>query len=478
MSTTDARLGAKVRALRRKDQLTQVQLAEKLGISPSYLNLIEHNQRPLTATLLLKLAQLFRVDLATFAGEDENRLATDLHEVFGDPLFEDHDVVVADARDVATNPAAARAIVTLYRAYREARETARALATRLSDTEGGETFGVDPSRLPSEEVSDVLQESRNHFPELEDASERLAMDAKLDRDDLYNGMVRYLETTHRIKVVVTSALNDGKAVRRFDPAKGTLAVSEVLPPRSRNFQVAHQIGILTLQQTFDRIVAKARLTTPDSVSLCRVALANYFAGALLMPYEPFRAAAENVRYDVELLGHRFRTSFEQVCHRITTLQRPGAEGVPFHLIRVDIAGNISKRFSASGIHFARFSGSCPRWNVHAAFMSPGNIRTQLSQMPDGTLYFCIARSIRNRRGGFGSPQALLAIGLGCEVSHAKRLVYSDGFDLSSCDAAVPIGTSCRLCERMDCEQRAFPSLQHRLSIDENVRGRSFYAPVG
>jgi predicted transcriptional regulator len=183
-----------------------------------------------------------------------------------------------------------------------------------------------------------------------------------------------------------------------------------------------------------------------------------------------------VRYDIELLQHHYTASWEQVCHRLTTLRNPSRLGVPFHFVRVDIAGNISKRFSGTGIRFARFSGSCPRWDVHAAFLTPGRIRTQLSKMPDGTAYFCVARTIR-KSFGFAAGDALMAVGIGCPVDAARKLVYADGYDLDNLDAAVPIGTTCRLCERLDCEQRAFPPLQHGFTIDENVRGASFYAPA-
>ena len=473
--TAVVKLGAKVRALRRREKLTQADLAEKLQISASYLNLIEHDRRPLTAPLLLKLAQLFRLDLDSFGGDDEGRLAADLQEAFGDPLFEEHELLAADVREMAGNPPAARAVLALYRAYQSARDSARALAERLE--EGIDVAELDRLHLPSEEVSDVIQRNHNHFPSLEEAAETLTRDARLDPADLYAGLVAHLKDAHRIDVVITTVENDPTAVRRFDPEGRRLFVSEVLPPRSRNFQLAHQIGLLTLAPVFEEIVRSSHLTTADSVTLCRVALANYFAGAVLMPYERFRESAEAVRYDVELLGHRFRTSFEQVCHRLTTLQRPGLEGVPFHLIRVDIAGNISKRFSASGIRFARFSGACPRWNVHKAFMTPQTVRTQVSQMPDGTTYFSVARTIRKARAGYGSPHTLLAIELGCEVRHARRLVYADGVDLESPEATVPIGVTCRLCERLECGQRAFPSIANRLSIDENVRNVSFYAPA-
>ena len=258
------------------------------------------------------------------------------------------------------------------------------------------------------------------------------------------------------------------------PAKRRLEVSETLPPHARNFQIAHQIGLLCVGEEFERIIARSRLTTPDSVALCRVALANYFASAVLMPYEAFIESAQSLRYDIELLERRFGASFEQVCHRLTTMRRPGREGVPFHFIRVDIAGNISKRYSASGIRFARFSGLCPRWNVHSAFMTPGIVRTQISRMPDGTTYLCVARTVRQTLGGFGAAHPLLAISLGCEVRHTPHLVYGDGLDVHNPSAAVPIGITCRLCERTDCDQRAFPAIHRKLGIDENVRGSSFY----
>ena len=252
----------------------------------------------------------------------------------------------------------------------------------------------------------------------------------------------------------------------------------MLPPWSRQFQVAHQLALIEATPAIGAIVDRSQknLTTPESVKLCRIAVAKYVASAFLRPYDELFRTAEDVRYDIELLQHHYTASWEQVCHRLTTLRKPGSAGVPFHFVRVDIAGNISKRFSGTGIRFARFSGSCPRWDVHAAFLTTGRIRTQLSQMPDGTAYFCIARTIR-KSYGYASGDALMAVGIGCPVRDARKLVYADGYDLDNTEAAVPIGTTCRLCERVHCEQRAFPPLQHGLKVDENVRGRSFFAPV-
>ena len=469
-------LGAKVRALRRREQMTQVDLAERLGISASYLNLIENNRRPLTAPLLLRLAQIFQLDLQTFGGSEEDaRLSADLLEAFGDPIFERHGLTNHDLREiVASSPNVARAILTMYRSYASTRESVAALGERLS-TDG--FSGAPASRLPSEEVSDLVQRHMNHFPELEEAAEALWREARLDGDDVYRGLVRYLRETHGIEVRIVRVADERKAMRRYDPQARVLSISEVLPPRSRRFQLAHQIGLLTQSERMDQLLRDEALTSAESRALSRIALANYFAAAVLMPYPPFYEAARAERYDIELLAHRFGTSFEQVCHRLTTLRRPGAEGVPMHLVRIDIAGNISKRFSGSGIRFARFSGACPRWNIHTALMTPGMIRTQLSRMPDGTVYFCIARTVRSDRGGYHVPHTVQSIGMGCEVRYARSLVYADGVDLDNLDAAVPVGVTCRLCERLDCEQRAFPAMQHPLQIEENVRGVSFYAPV-
>ncbi len=467
-------LGGKVRALRRRENVSQVQLAERLGISPSYLNLIEHDRRPLPAALLIKMAQLFQLDFQSLAGDDERQMMADLMEVFGDDLFEAQELTSADVRElVGGSPSIARGVLKLYAAYQTARQSADSLAAELDA--GSERSGFDGSRMPSEEVSDFLQRQMNYFPELEEAAERLWRDADLSLDDLLAGMVRYLRQKHGIDVTVERMTGMHGATRRYYPERKLLMLSEALPRSSRTFQLAHQIGLIAHSDAFTRMARDQLLTTDDSRALTRVALANYFAAAAIMPYQSFFDAARVERYDVELLGHRFASSFEQVCHRLTTLRRPGAEGIPFHLVRIDIAGNISKRFSASGIRFARFSAACPRWNVHTAFLTPGMIRIQLSRMPDAT-YFCIARTIRRDRR-FHAPHAVQAIGMGCEVRYAREMVYADGIDLDNLDAAVPVGVTCRLCERMDCQQRAFPAIQHRMQINENLRGLSFYAPV-
>lgn len=470
------RLGSKVRTLRRREQMTQTQLAQKLGISPSYLNLIEHNRRPLSAPLLIKLAQLFSLDLKVFAGEDDGHLAGDLMEALGDPIFDGYELSPSEVRELAlTAPNLARAVLALYDAYQTARDTSNSLAAKMFD--GEELTAMESSQLPSEEVSNLIQRNQNYFPEFEEGAERLRRDGSLDDRDLYWALVRYLEAQHRVEVRIETVSTMRGAIRRFDGERRILRLSELLRRGSRNFQLAHQIGLLSQSDTLDKIARDQSLTMSESRALCRVVLANYFAGAVLMPYQPFLDAARSERYDLELLGHRFRTSFEQVCHRLTTLRRPGAEGIPFHLVRVDVAGNISKRFSGSGMRFARYSGACPRWNVYAAFLTPGMIRVQISRLPDGTTYFDVARTLRKGGGGFHSPQAMQAIGIGCEIRYAREMVYAEGMHLDEHSPAVPVGVTCRLCQRMDCEQRAFPALQHPLKVQEDVRGASFFAPI-
>jgi len=466
-------LGARIRAIRRQHGLTQAQLATRLGISASYLNLIEHNRRGLSAPLLIQLADVLQLDLRTLSQDSHERVIADLMEAFGDPIFEPHDVTNAEVRELAAGtPSAARAVMTLYQAYRAAREAADMLAATLSD---GDLGGIDATHLPTEEVSDLVQRHGNHFPDLEAGAEAFAREARVDRSDLWSALVRALSGMG-VQVRVVKASEMLGAVRSYDPETKVLSISEVLRRGSRNFQLAYQIGLLTQAETIERLASGPQFTNESSRALARVALANYFAGAVLMPYRPFLEAARTERYDLDLLGHRFRTSFEQTCHRLTTLRRSGEEGVPFHMVRVDIAGNISKRFSATGLRFARFSGACPRWNVFEAFTTPGLFRIQLSQMPDGATYFWVARTVHRESGGFHAPRSVVAIAMGCEAARARELVYADGVDLESQEAVVPVGITCRLCERMECEQRAFPPLQHPLAVNANVRGISFYAP--
>jgi predicted transcriptional regulator/transcriptional regulator with XRE-family HTH domain len=512
-------VGNKVRLLRRQSKVTQVEMAARLGISPSYLNLIEHNQRTLTLPLLLKLGELFEIDLQSFSGNEEAQLLADLTEVFGDPVFRGHDVGREELNEVvATVPSLAAAVLGLYRAYRHAREDVLGLTVRLSGNpfleasshqlltlltsirtyseilrdnvdlaatqrqrfvnvlvkesekltdqvnELFEFFGAegmqppDHAESPAEEVTDYLHAQNNYFQDLEAAAAALRQEIGLAPDSAFESLSARLKSAHGVTVAIEPCGEGAAERRRFDAETGRLHLSEVLPPASRTFQVARQFGLSLCRPAIEARVQEAHLRGEAARALAREVLGNYFAGALLMPYGPFMTAARAMRHDIELLQLRFGTSFEQVCHRLCSLHRPGEEGVPFHFLRVDIAGNIVKRFSASGLRIPRFGGACPRWNVHAAFMNPGRIDTQLAQLPDGSSYLFVARAQSRPGPGFRAPKSHHAILIGCETSFAEQLVYADGLDPGVPGAATPVGTHCRQCERADCAQRAFASL--------------------
>lgn len=462
-------LGPRLRTIRREKSLSQAALAQKLGISASYLNLIESGKRPLPAEILLLAAKELDIDLRALAGDGDARLVHDLIEALADPVLADIGMTSGEARAVAERePELCRALVRVHEALRTARDAQGALANQVYAQEGDAVV----SRLPPEEVTDFIEARHNHFADLEEAAEALHRTAALDPQDLYPGLVKFLADCG-VRVRIGSPPGPGVHAR-FDPVRRELAISEWLPTRSRNFELARASGRIVAKPQISVLTDDPRLTTPTSRALARTSLGSYFAAAVLMPYLPFHAAAEALRYDVELVGRRFRVGFEQVCHRMTTLSRKGVEGVPFHLVRIDVAGNISKRFSGSGIHFARFSGVCPRWNVFSAFAVPGRIRTQISRMPDGEDFFCIARTVQEDSRGWGQEGRLHAVGLGTNVSHARRLVYADGVNLDDPHNIVPIGVTCRLCERADCAQRALPSIRVPLQVDENERRSSPY----
>jgi len=261
-------------------------------------------------------------------------------------------------------------------------------------------------------------------------------------------------------------------LRRYDRHRQTIFLSELLDQPGRSFQLAYQLAYFEQMPAIEEIIRDAGMEKEETRVVARISLANYFAAAVLMPYDAFLKTAETNQYDITLLGRRFGTSFEQVCHRLTTLQRPGARGIPFFLIRVDNAGNISKRFSAGGFHFARFGGTCPRWHVHDAFRIPGKISTQVVQMEDATRYFSIARTVSRDNSGFGVPDNQFAVALGCEIKYAEKLVYARNANIDKETGDTPIGVNCRLCERRDCNQRATPSVNRDLRLDEHVRGLS------
>ncbi|MCZ6862013.1 MAG: short-chain fatty acyl-CoA regulator family protein [Alphaproteobacteria bacterium] len=510
--------GHQVRRLRREKGLTQSAMAGLLGISPSYLNLIEHNHRPLTRPLMAEAAYLFGVAPDAFSDDSEARILGDLVEMFGDRLFADQEI---DQKEIAglvhVSPAACQAIVGLYRAYRTANDNVGALSERLSGdafvsssihelltlltsirsfseilhdhddldaderrrflgivleeskrlTEAvGQLVGlargdaleaIVGSRSPAEEVTRFIERSGNHFPELESEAEALNGALRLVPGAGYPVLADQLKRRFGVTIDRVPA-SDTSIAERYDAASRRLIFEETLPPRRVSFRLAQRLALLGFGELLDRCIEDEEFLNPETTTLARRALASYFAAALLMPYGPFAAAATETRYDIELLQQRFGASFEQICHRLTTLRRAGAAGIAFHFLRVDPAGNISKHFRGSGLSIPRFGSACSLWAVHAAYMTPGRIHCQLSELPDGSAYFSIARTITKPGGGFDAPKSHFAIEIGCEASRAGELVYTDGLALGTSARRVPIGVTCRLCERSGCRQRAQPLL--------------------
>ncbi|MDB5738522.1 MAG: Cro/Cl family transcriptional regulator [Sphingomonas bacterium] len=459
-------MGVRLRRLREERRLTQAMLADALQISTSYLSQLEQNQRPLTVPVLLRLNAAFGVDVQLFSEEEEARLVTDLRDALSEGV-PGEPIAVAEIRELAANmPAVARALIALHRRQREATERGEAMAARLGDDWTGEA----PARMPYEQVRDYFYARRNHVAELDEAAETLAADAVLIPRQVDAGLARRLVDRHGVRIVEGEG---DQGQRRYDASTRVLHLAPRLRPGQRAFQMATQLAFLEHGSLIERLSADAALTGEEARGLARIGLANYFAGAVLLPYGRYLAAAEAAHYDIERLGAQFGVGFETICHRLSTLQRPGAKGVPFFLVRVDRAGNISKRQSATDFHFSRVGGSCPLWNVYEAFSQPGRVLTQLASMPDGRAYLWIARTVRRQAPGYGEPGKSFAIGLGCDLQHAARLVYARGLDLADPAIATPIGAGCKVCNRPSCPQRAFPPIGRTAMIDVN---RSSFVP--
>ncbi|WP_225783085.1 short-chain fatty acyl-CoA regulator family protein [Xenophilus sp. Marseille-Q4582] len=462
-------MGVRLRKLRAERGLSQVALAHALGLSPSYLNQLEQNQRPLTVAVLLRIHRALGVDIQQFSEDEEARLVAGLREALADAP---EPVTLPELKEVAAQmPALGRALIALHRRTVAAQEQIETMALRMGDDRAGIAA---PRAMPFEVVRDFFFAHQNHFDEVDRQAEVLAAEAGASGGALADWLVQRLQQRHKVRVLAGTGDHEGK--RQFDPARRTLRLSASLDAAQQVFQLGTQLALVEHAGLIDALVDAPPFHGDEpSRRLARVGLANYFAGALLLPYAPFLQAAERLRYDIDLLGQQFGVGFETVCHRLSTLQRPGAPGVPFFFVRVDRAGNISKRQSATHFHFSRTGGTCPLWNVYEAFAQPGRIVPQLARMPDGRSYLWIARTVASRPGGYGSPGRVFSIGLGCDIRHAPRLVYAKGLDLRDPEAATPIGMGCKVCERPDCPQRAFPFVGRPLDVDEN---QSRFTPYG
>lgn len=458
MSVKKLYAGAKLRETRQRLSLTQKDFAAKLGVSLPYLNQMENNNRPVSTTVVLALAQEFGFDVTELATGDSERLVSDMREAMADPVFGDSPPPMADLRLTASNaPALARAFIDLHRAYRQTHERLASLDEAL----GREESRLQPS--PWDEVRDFFHYCDNYIDAVDRAAEHAA--AQAQGRPMHSFAPQMLE-----RAGITLRVTDSDRLRRFDPETRELTLSNRAARETQTFQMLLQIALVQQDNLLEATLDFARFRSDEARAIAKIGLANYFAGAALMPYARFLEAAQTDRHDLERLATRFSASIEQVAHRLSTLQRPGAKGIPFFFVRVDQAGTITKRHSATRLQFARFGGACPLWNVHRAFETPGRFLRQLAETPDGVRYINLARDVSKPGGSFGAPTRRYAIALGCEVRHGAALVYADDLDLTNPRAFEPIGISCRICERTQCHQRSVPPLERRLSIDANERG--------
>lgn len=454
-------VGPRLKRLRRDLGLKQSDMAEDLGVSPSYVALLERNQRPLTADLLLRLASTYKIDVATIARDDSADYGGRLQAVFRDPMFADIDVPALDTVDVSNNYAGVtEAILRLYTAYKEEQ---LALADTGVDGHPRVEPGAD-ERDPVAESRRFLAARRNCFPSLDEAAERIA--ATVGDPSRF---ADHFKARHGLRVRRLPAEVMAGFVRRLDRHREAVLLSDALDAASQKFQLALQLAYLEMGADIDTVLKNGSFQSESGQRLTRRALANYAAAAILMPYSAFAKAVEDRRYDVEALAHQFGTSFEQTAHRLTTLQKPGHERVPFFFIRVDAAGNVSKRLDGAGFPFARHGGGCPLWTVHHVFRTPGEIVTQWVELPDGERFFSIARTVASGGGAYGAPKIMRAVALGCAAEHAGKLVYTQARRDAGPPPATPIGVTCRLCHRLECPARSAPPIGRSLLPDDYLR---------
>ena len=456
-------VGHKIRRLRTQLDLTQSDMAAAIGISASYLNLIEHNQRPITVPLLFKLGQAFDIDLKDFAADDSTRLIADITEMFADPSMSGHSISKRELRDFVTSqPNIVSSILQFYNSYK-----AMKLDIQNATSTGGDIRQRYQTATVVEDIRLYLQDHGNYFDELENAAEAFTERAQLNRDTLFSDLKAWFKRELKLDIQIVPADVMGNSLRRYDPHRSRVLLSEALRRPQRSFQLLLQAALLVENDLITQLVDEAN--NDAMAGFLRNTLAGYFAAAVMMPYGDFIGAARSLRYDLDLLGRRFGVSFEQVCHRLTTMNRPGDRGITFFFIRTDLAGNISKRLSAGQMQFANHGGTCARWVVHQAFRVPSKIITQIAELEEGEQVFTMARTVSPLWSPPGQPESEFAVALGCHVTHAKDIVHADGLDLGKSSQPVPIGIGCHVCERMDCAQRSQPPLGHQVRFDPYTR---------
>ena len=471
MSQLTLKIGPKIKAFRRQRGLQANKLAEQLGISPSYLNLIESGKRKIDGDLLLKACDKLNIELSDLTSKSDINLENNIMEILDDGLFEDLDILGPEVKDLAsTNPKIGKALVRLGDILKKKDHE---LVNKI-ETLSGKIVDNRKNSFPGETVSDFLQENKNYFPKLEEFANQVFEEVQNNNRTRYIALCEFLSRKYSINVKDIIPEEGKPFTKIYKKNRKELLLSDYNSLETKKLYAAAQIAQEGAEKIIEEYLGNFNFPSEESKKLTKVALLNYCGAAILMPYKLFHAECKKLKYDLELLQNTFSTSFEQVAHRVTCLQDPKLPGIPFHMLRVDIAGNISKRFSLSGIEIPRYGGACPRWNVYSAFNRPGVIQAAVSKMTNGEKYVCIARTVEKGIGRYGLSKSILSIGLGCEAKYAKDFVYTENIDINDKKTEIPVGVSCRTCDRLDCSQRAFPPLHKKFDVDINNRGVSVY----
>jgi predicted transcriptional regulator/DNA-binding XRE family transcriptional regulator len=453
-------IGPHLRRLRLERGETQGQMARALGISLSYVNLLENNERSVSVQVLLRLFEAYGVDWRDIAEEDSTAQLADIRAVMQDPLFAATRPDLPQLRAAfAHSPSLVQSFLALYRSYQVVSDQLLSLI---------ENDGQHLTTTPEAAVHDVFRRNRNHFRELESAAETF-WPAPVERDEVYVTLKRRLRDKLGVNVRLCPVEELPSALRQYDEKRREILLSEALDHQNRTFQLVHMAGLLELRELLDAITQRSNITDPRGMARLRVELANYFAAAVLMPYDAFLAEARASMYDFDHLATRFDVSFEQACHRATTLQREGAQGVPFFFMRIDKGGNVTKRFNASDFHLAEYGGACPRLDVHTSFRTPSRIIPQFVEMPDHSQFFVFSRTVDRPTWERHAQDNRLAVAMGCAIRYAPEIGYAEGFSMTNA-RMTQIGINCRICPRASCDQRAHQAAIQTQPVDALRRG--------
>ncbi len=471
LKSQSLKIGPKIKAFRRQLGIQANKLAEQTGISASYLNLIESGKRNIDSNLVIKICNELKINISDLTSKSDVNLENNISELLSDELFEDLDILGPEVKDlVASNPKIAKALIKLGDNFKQKDIEIVNKVENFS----GKIIDKRKAAFPGEVVSDFLQENKNYFPDLEKFAEEVFNEIKINNRATYLSLCNYLKRKYEVKVKDVLPEENKPFSKIFNEKDRELLLSDYVALETKKLYAAAQVAQEGAINIIEKYLSNFKFPSEESKKLTKVALLNYCGAAILMPYKMFHNECIKQKYDLELLQNTFACTFEQIAHRVTCLQDPKLPGIPFHFLRVDVAGNISKRFSLSGIEIPRYGGACPRWNVYSAFSRPGVIQAAVSKMTNGEKYVCIARTVEKGVGKYGQKKSMLSIGLGCEAKYAKDFIYTEYMDLSDKKSEIPIGVSCRTCDRLDCSQRAFPPLHKKFDVDINNRGVSVY----